>query len=251
MAAEAPRVIRLKGPFGYALTVDVEEWYHTCLVPDYVRPEDRPPLPEELDWLLPELLAMLAEARLLGDLLRARRGGRAAPPADPRDRRRRPRGGEPRLRPSAGLRALREGLPGRRRALQGDPGGPPRRAGARLPGAGVVPAQPRQRAAADGGRGGVPLRQLAHPLPARRPAGNPRFASRLRWDGIGPQPDLLELPPLTFGGPLRLPAGSWTGRLVNPDRLVRAALDHAGRRRPAGRRGPPLGDLGPADSGPL
>ncbi|HET9210766.1 MAG TPA: hypothetical protein VFR03_10240, partial [Thermoanaerobaculia bacterium] len=26
---------------------------------------------------------------------------------------------------------------------------------------------------------------------------------------------------------LRLPAGSWTGRLVNPDRLVRAALVHA------------------------
>ena len=63
MASEGPRVTRLKGPFGYALTVDVEEWYHTCLVPDYVHPEDRPCLPEELDWLLPELLAMLAEAR--------------------------------------------------------------------------------------------------------------------------------------------------------------------------------------------
>ncbi|HEY0511534.1 MAG TPA: polysaccharide deacetylase family protein, partial [Thermoanaerobaculia bacterium] len=61
--AEDPRVVRLKGPFGYALTVDVEEWYHTCLVPDYVHPEDRPLLPEELDWLLPELLGMLAEAR--------------------------------------------------------------------------------------------------------------------------------------------------------------------------------------------
>src|SRR6476661_761600 len=62
MIFEAPRVVRLTGPFGCALTVDVEEWYHTCLVPDYVHPEGRPPLPQELDWLLPELLATLDEA---------------------------------------------------------------------------------------------------------------------------------------------------------------------------------------------
>ena len=61
---------------------------------------------------------------------------------------------------------------------------------------------------------------------AGRP-GNPRLASRLRWDRAERTASLLEFPPLTFGGALRLPAGSWTGRLVNPDRLVRAALEHS------------------------
>src|SRR6185436_10217038 len=61
MTPDAPRVARLSGRFGCALTVDVEEWYHTCLVPGYVHPEARPPLSHELDWLLPELLDMLAE----------------------------------------------------------------------------------------------------------------------------------------------------------------------------------------------
>ncbi|HEY9422790.1 MAG TPA: polysaccharide deacetylase family protein, partial [Thermoanaerobaculia bacterium] len=63
------------------------------------------------------------------------------------------------------------------------------------------------------------------PCPLSGRPWNPKFASRLRWDGAGP--DLLEFPPLTFAGPLRLPAGSWTGRLVQPERLVRAARDHA------------------------
>ena len=40
---DGPVVSPLHGPFGFALTVDVEEWYHTCLVPSYVRPEGRPP----------------------------------------------------------------------------------------------------------------------------------------------------------------------------------------------------------------
>src|SRR4029078_167699 len=57
-----PRVAPVDAPFRWALTVDVEEWYHTCLVPGYVRPECRPVLANELDRLLPELLGMLAEA---------------------------------------------------------------------------------------------------------------------------------------------------------------------------------------------
>src|SRR6185295_11863041 len=56
---------------------------------------------------------------------------------------------------------------------------------------------------------------------------NPRFASRLCWPDLPSEADLLELPPLTFGGPFRLMAGSWTGRLVSPQRLVRAADGHA------------------------
>src|SRR5688572_22147897 len=49
------------GGFGWALTVDLEEWYHSCMVPDYVEPDRRPPLVEELDRLLPDLLQVLAE----------------------------------------------------------------------------------------------------------------------------------------------------------------------------------------------
>ncbi|MGH9360578.1 MAG: polysaccharide deacetylase family protein, partial [Thermoanaerobaculia bacterium] len=61
-----PRVEFLRGRFGCAMTVDVEEWYHTCLAPRYVRPERRPALPEELDRLLPELLLRFAEAGCRG-----------------------------------------------------------------------------------------------------------------------------------------------------------------------------------------
>ena len=60
MRTDSPRWSRLPGPFGCALTVDVEEWYHTCHVPEFVRPELRPKLPTELDWLLPEMLEHLA-----------------------------------------------------------------------------------------------------------------------------------------------------------------------------------------------
>lgn len=60
MTVELP--FRPSGPF--ALTIDVEEWYHTCLVPDFVQPAARPAsLTRELDWLLPEVLELLATAR--------------------------------------------------------------------------------------------------------------------------------------------------------------------------------------------
>src|SRR5579872_1133398 len=58
----AVEVSRVRGALGCALTVDVEEWYHNCLVPSYVQPRLRPDLPVELDRLLPELLGLLAEA---------------------------------------------------------------------------------------------------------------------------------------------------------------------------------------------
>ena len=53
---------------------------------------------------------------------------------------------------------------------------------------------------------------------------NPLFAARLEWPAAAT--GLLEFPPLTFGGVLRIPAGSWTGRLVAPERLAAAALRH-------------------------
>ncbi len=47
-------------------TVDVEEWYHTCLISEYVDPKRRPRLAKELDWLLPHVLDVFQEARVLG-----------------------------------------------------------------------------------------------------------------------------------------------------------------------------------------
>jgi peptidoglycan/xylan/chitin deacetylase (PgdA/CDA1 family) len=67
------------------------------------------------------------------------------------------------------------------------------------------------------------------PCPLSGRSTNPRWASRLRWEAPGSYTaarELLEFPPLTFGGPLRLPAGSWTGRLVQPARVTRAAKEH-------------------------
>jgi hypothetical protein len=79
-ARVAPALTRLVGSFDCALTVDVEEWYHTCWVREYVDPARRPPLVEELDRLLPELLELFAEVRRARDVLRARRGWRAGCP---------------------------------------------------------------------------------------------------------------------------------------------------------------------------
>jgi len=226
MAPEAPRVVRLEGPFAPALTVDIEEWYHTCLVPEYVNPEHRPPLPQELDWLLPELLDLLAEAgrtatffvlgevaerlpRRIREIVRAgheiashgylhlRACGRS-PTAFRADVERckdllEDIIGEPVL----GFRAPEWSL----RSL----------GSTRLP---VVPEL------------GFLYDSSLSPCPVGGRLGNPRFASRLSWNGSRPAVELLEFPPLTFGGPLRLPAGSWTGRLANPERLVRAVIEH-------------------------
>lgn len=225
MAPEAPRVARLKGPFGFALTVDVEEWYHTCLVPDYVHPAGRPSLPEELDWLLPEVLKRLAEAGrsatffVLGEVAerlpgRVREIAAAGHEVGSH--------GYLHLRAcERSLKAFREDVE-RSKALLEDVTGEPV-LGFRAPewslrslGSACLPVVAETGFLYDSSLSPCPL--------AGRPT-NPKFASGLRWNGAGP--DLLEFPPLTFGGPLRLPAGSWTGRLVQPERLVRAARDHA------------------------
>jgi peptidoglycan/xylan/chitin deacetylase (PgdA/CDA1 family) len=216
----------LKERFGCALTVDVEEWYHTCLVPRYIDPEGRPPLPDELDWLLPELLSTLAEANctatffVLGEVAerlprRIREIAAAGhevgshgylhfrafdrtPEAFGRDLRRSKDLLEDLLgEPVLGFRAPEWSLRGL--------------GSSRLP---LV------------AEAGFVYDSSLTPCPIAGRPTNPRFASRLRWNGSGPEGDLLEFPPLTFGGPLRLPAGSWTGRLVSPWRLVRAAIDH-------------------------
>jgi peptidoglycan/xylan/chitin deacetylase (PgdA/CDA1 family) len=226
MSPDAPRVARLGGRFGCALTVDVEEWYHTCLVPGYVHPEDRPPLRQELDWLLPELLEMLAEAGctatffVLGEVAQCqpRRVREIAEAGHEigshgylhlRATERSPRAFAADLRRS---KALLEDLLGEPVLGFRAPEWSLRRLGSsRLP----------QVAEA-----GFLYDSSLAPCAFSGSTFNPRFPSRLSWDGIGSE--LLEFPPLTFGGPLRLPAGSWTGRLVSPERIALAALDHRG-----------------------
>lgn len=226
MSPDAPRVARLGGRFGCALTVDVEEWYHTCLVPGYVNPEGRPPLCQELDWLLPELLEMLCGAGctatffVLGEVAermpqRVREIAKAGHEIGShgylhlRATERSPRAFAADLRrskifledlisePVLGFRAPEWSLRSLGNAL--------------LP----LVAE----------AGFVYDSSLAPCAFSGRPT-NPRFASRLRWRSRPGARELLEFPPLTFGGVLRLPASSWTGRLASPERLILAALDH-------------------------
>jgi polysaccharide deacetylase family protein (PEP-CTERM system associated) len=231
----AVEVTRIRGAFGCALTVDVEEWYHNCLVPSYVQPRLRPELPVELDRLLPEMLELLAEA-----------GCRAT---------------------FFVLGEVAERLPRRVRELAG--------AGHEVASHGFHHLRACERPAAEFARDirrskalledllGEPVRGFRAPewslrtlrsplLPLVAAAGfdydsslvpysfsgrraNPVFASRLRWEL--PQTaattvaslELLELPVFTFAGVARIPAGSWTGRLVDPARLVAAAERHLRR----------------------
>jgi peptidoglycan/xylan/chitin deacetylase (PgdA/CDA1 family) len=219
----SPEVTPSGGPFGFALTVDVEEWYHTCLEPDYVEPERRPSLPRELDRLLPDMLELLAARRcratffVLGEVARELPG---------RVREIAAAGHEV---ASHGLHHLRVGrtdpdrfraeLLGAKKLLEDLLGEPVE--GYRAPEWSLRDvANPRLRLVADLG-----FRydsSLAPCLGSGR-RSNPRRASRLHW------PDgkvLAELPPLTFGGRLQLPAGGWPGRLAGPEVIARAARAH-------------------------
>ena len=223
-----PAVARLGGPFPVgALTVDVEEWYHTCMVPDYVDPARRPGgLARQLDGLLPELLAMLdrlgcrATFFTLGEVA-ADLPGRVREIADA--------GHEV---ASHGYHHLRVGelSPRRFRAdversvkLLED-----------LVGAPVIGYRSPEWSLRELGNPRLPLladlgfrydSSLAPTIGSGR-RDNPLFASRLRWaDGR----ELLELPPLTFAGRLQLPTCGWPGRLAGPRVVAAAAAEH--RRR--------------------
>jgi len=222
---DGPGVAPLGGPFGFALTVDVEEWYHTCLVPSYVRPASRPALANELDRLLPELLDMLARSGrsatffVLGEVAerlprRVREiaaAGHEVASHDHYHLRASDRSPEEFARDVARAKALLEDLTGV--AVDGyrAPEWSLRALGnCRLP-----------MLAAAGYRYDSSL--ATYPFAGHK--RNPRAASRLSWPGGS----LLEFPPLSFGGRLRLPAGSWTGRLVSPRWLANAAMAHRAR----------------------
>lgn len=222
---ERPRVIRRAGLFGCALTVDVEEWYHTCLVPGFVQPERRPELPQELDGLIPEMLETLAAAGRTATFFVL---GEVAARLPRRVREIAAAGHEVASHGYLHLRATERTLDDfahdlrRSRTMLEDLLGEPVH-GFRAPEWSLrCLSSARLPLVAEAGF--LYDSSLAPCAFSGRP-GNPRFVSLMEWSGP-PARQLLELPPLTFAGPLRLPAGSWTGRLVRPGRLVRAAQAH-------------------------
>ncbi len=220
--AGGPQVAPLLGRFGFALTVDVEEWYHTCLVPSYVRPEGRPVLANELDRLLPDLLDMLARSGRSATFFVL---GEVAERLPRRVREIAAAGHEVASHGHLHLRAS-DRTPeefgrdvGHAKALLEDLVGAPV-AGYRAPEWSLrAPGNCRLSRVAEAGY--LYDSSLAtYPFAGHK--DNPRAASRLAWPGGA----ILEFPPLSFAGPLRLPAGSWTGRLAPPAWLLRAALAH-------------------------
>lgn len=216
--------LRARG--GFALTVDVEEWYHTCWVEEWVEPARRPHLAGELDRLIPETLALLAETGtratffVLGEVARRHRS---------------------RLREivAAGHEVGSHG----ELHLRVDRWSPP--AFARL--------ASETRALLEDCVGG-PVQGFRAPEWSMRHPGNPRLRSLaevgFRYDSslaaswgsgrrdnrLGPHtlcwPDglrLVEFPPLLWGGAMRLPACGWTGRLAPGSRVAMAARRQAER----------------------
>jgi len=222
----APAATRLGGPFGWALTVDVEEWYHNCEAPDYVDPRRRPALVEELDWLLPETLEVLARAGrsatffVLGEVAR-RLPHRVRQVAEAGHE----VGSHGMLHLRAGSRsprAFRDDITAARKTLEDVIGAGV--AGFRAPEWSLrSPASAATRAVAEAGYA-YDSSLIASLGSGRR--DNPMFASRLSWpDGL----KLLEFPPLVFGGRAQLPAGGWTGRLAAGRWLDAAATRHSER----------------------
>lgn len=218
-----PEVRPLGALAGLALSVDVEEWYHSCWVPEYVDPDRRPPLVEELDRLLPALLELLSELDatatffVLGEV--ARRHPR-------RVRELTAAGHEVAchgfLHWRADARSVREFARdvGQARELLEQVTGRPVR-GFRAPEWSLRHlGNPRLRVVAELG---FEYDSSLSPSIGAGDPGNPREPSRLIWaDGLA----LLEAPPLVWGGALRLPVGGWTGRLA-PEWLLDRAIERA------------------------
>ncbi|MCB1007387.1 MAG: polysaccharide deacetylase family protein [Acidobacteria bacterium] len=203
--------------------MDVEEWYHNCCIEEYVRPERRPPLLDELDRLLPELLDLIEQLPARATLFVL---GEVAERVPARIREARDRGHEIACHGYLHLRANDRSAGEFRRDLQRAKGlledltGDPVR-GFRAPEWSLrSPANPRLRIVAECGF------DYDSSLVAAIGSGsseNPEGLTRFLWpDGL----TLLELPPLVWAGPLRLPAGGWCGRLAHP-RWLRGALEVA------------------------
>lgn len=215
-AGARPCVAPLRVEPGVALSVDVEEWYHNCWVPEYVDPGRRPALTEELDVLLPQLLDLLAASRATATFFVLGEVARRLPR---RVRELRAAGhevachGEIHQRASAVSPArFARDLAGAKARLEDLVGAPV--VGYRAPEWSLRRLDnPRLKAVAD--LGFAYDSSLAPALGAGS-LGNPRLPVRCRWaDGR----ELVELPPFVWGGGLSLPAGGWCGRLAPPARL--------------------------------
>ena len=218
-----PQVDPFDGPLGCALTIDVEEWYHTCHEPDYVDPDRRPTLPRELDRLLPALLELLAEHHCRATFFTL---GEVAMELPARVREIAATGHEVACHGMHHLRVtdmqprrFRASLERAKSSLEDLLGESVD--GYRAPEWSLrTIANPRLRLVAE--LGFCYDSSLAPCLGSGR-RDNPRTASRLRWaDGE----ELLELPPLTFGGRWQLPAGGWPGRLAGWRVVADAAVAH-------------------------
>ncbi len=210
----------IPGPFAPALTVDVEEWYHTCWIPELNLPELRAHFLPELDRLLPLLADELETcgARATFFVL-----GEVASPLSGRLRELARCGHEiachgfhhrraNELSLSAYAEELRRG-----KSLLED-----------LVGAEVIgyrapewslrrASNPRLRLVAEAG---FAFDSSLMPALGAGSSGNPLLPVRWRWhDGLA----LTEVPPLTWGRGLRLPAGGWCGRAASPRWILAAA----------------------------
>lgn len=223
-AGAAPQRSPLRGPFGYAMTVDVEEWYHTCWVPAYVRPAQRPPLTEELDHLLPDILELFASCDRTATFFVL---GEVATRLPERIREVAAAGHEVACHGALHLRiddyppgAFRQATAECKAQLEDLVGRPVR--GYRAPEWSLRRwTHPRLETVAAMGFG---YDSSLTPCLGSGHSSNPHYGERLRWKASGKE--LIELPPLTFAGALRLPACGWTGRLSRMGRLVAAARRH-------------------------
>lgn len=217
---------RLVGTFDFALTVDVEEWYHTCMVREYVDPARRPALENELDRLLPDLLDLLASRgtkatffvlgevakRLPGRVREIAAAGHEVGSHSYLHLRCEWQRRESWRRDVAASKSLLEDLLGLPVHGFRAPEWSLRRVG-----------NPRL---ADLASLGFLYDSSLAPCVGSGSLSNPLWASRLAWPG---GEELFEFPPLTLAGRLQLPASGWTARLLPADVIARAARAHQRR----------------------
>lgn len=210
----------IAGPFAPALSVDVEEWYHNCWVPEYVDPGRPPGLVDELDWLLPAMAQEFAATGAKATLFVL---GEVAPRIGPRLRELSALGHEIACHSHHHFRA---------NSLSPDAfGAEIRRAKSTLEDLVGVEVRgfrapewslrsvsnPRLRMVAEAG---FQYDSSLMPAALAGATANPSRPTRLSWpDGL----ELLEVPPLCWGGALRLPAGGWCGRAAAPQWILAAA----------------------------
>lgn len=215
------------GPLA-ALSVDVEEWYHNCWAPEYVDPARRGRLVVELDDLLPELLARFdrlgirATFFVLGEV--ARRRGSLVREIDRAGHEIACHGDLHLRADDRSLAAFRLDVDRAKKLLEDLTGREV--IGFRAPEWSLRRlANPRLRAVADLG---FRYDSSLAPWLGAGDGGNPTTTSLLTWpDGA----TLVEFPPLAWGGPLRLPASGWCGRVAGGAVLRRAAAGAALGRR--------------------